>query len=111
MSIEIVTKFFGNRTGGQLGMINPLEVIVDEDEEDLAKGLSYSVLTRALSTLNIVEGRIIDTFKFSEISIEVYVESLVCILCNVREQCQYVRFDVRIEIRHECFQCRSKIQA
>ena len=37
--------------GGQLGMINPLEVIVDEDEEDLAKGLSYSVLTRALSTL------------------------------------------------------------
>lgn len=37
--------------GGELGMINPLEVIVDEDEEDLAKGLSYSVLTRALSTL------------------------------------------------------------
>ncbi len=37
--------------GGQLGMINPLEVIVDEDEEDLEKGLSYAVLTRALSTL------------------------------------------------------------
>lgn len=37
--------------GGQLGMINPLEVIVDEDEEDLDKGLSYAVLTRALSTL------------------------------------------------------------
>lgn len=37
--------------GGQLGMINPLEVIVDEDEEDLEKGLSYAVLTRTLSTL------------------------------------------------------------
>lgn len=37
--------------GGQLGMINPLEVIVDEDEEDLNQGLSYAVLTRALSTL------------------------------------------------------------
>ena len=37
--------------GGELGMINPLEVIVDEDEEDLDKGLSYAVLTRALSTL------------------------------------------------------------
>ncbi len=37
--------------GGQLGMINPLEVIVDEDEEDLDKGLSYAVLTRTLSTL------------------------------------------------------------
>ncbi len=37
--------------GGELGMVNPLEIIVDEDEEDLAKGLGYAVLTRALSTL------------------------------------------------------------
>lgn len=37
--------------GGQLGMINPLEVIVDADEEDMAQGLGYSVLTRTLSTL------------------------------------------------------------
>ncbi len=37
--------------GGQFGMINPLEVIVDEDDEDLDKGLSYAVLTRTLSTL------------------------------------------------------------
>lgn len=37
--------------GGQFGMINPLEVIVDEDDDDLDKGLSYAVLTRALSTL------------------------------------------------------------
>ncbi len=37
--------------GGELGMVNPLEVIVDEDEEDLEKGLGYAVLTRTLSTL------------------------------------------------------------
>jgi len=37
--------------GGELGMVNPLEVIVDEDEEDLQKGLGYAVLTRTLSTL------------------------------------------------------------
>lgn len=37
--------------GGELGMINPLEVIVDEDEEDIANGQSYAILTRTLSTL------------------------------------------------------------
>ena len=37
--------------GGELGMINPLEVIVDADEEELSKGLGYTVLTRTLSTL------------------------------------------------------------
>ncbi len=37
--------------GGELGMVNPLEVIVDEDEEDLESGLGYAVLTRTISTL------------------------------------------------------------
>jgi len=37
--------------GGDLGMINPLEVIVDEDAEDIANGQSYAILTRTLSTL------------------------------------------------------------
>ncbi len=37
--------------GGELGMINPLEVVADADEEELAKGLGYTVLTRTLSTL------------------------------------------------------------
>ncbi len=36
--------------GGELGMVNPLEVIVDEDEGD-AGGQSYSILARTLSTL------------------------------------------------------------
>ena len=37
--------------GGEFGMINPLEVVADADEEDLAQGLGYTVLTRALQSL------------------------------------------------------------
>ena len=37
--------------GGQFGMINPLEVIVDVDEEEMAQGLGYTVLTRTLQEL------------------------------------------------------------
>lgn len=37
--------------GGELGMVNPLEIIIDEDEEDIKNGQGYSVLTRTLSTL------------------------------------------------------------
>ncbi len=37
--------------GGQYGMINPLEVIIDADEEEVKNGLGYTVLTRTLQTL------------------------------------------------------------
>ncbi len=37
--------------GGELGMVNPLEIIIDEDEEDIRNGQGYSVLARTLSTL------------------------------------------------------------
>ena len=37
--------------GGSYGMINPLEVIVDADEEEMRQGLGYTVLTRALQTI------------------------------------------------------------
>lgn len=37
--------------GGEFGMINPLEVIIDADEDDLKNGLGYTVLTRTLQTL------------------------------------------------------------
>jgi len=37
--------------GGQFGMINPLEVIVDADEEEISQGLGYTVLTRTLQSL------------------------------------------------------------
>ena len=34
--------------GGTFGMINPLEIVVDTDEEEIAQGLGYTVLTRTL---------------------------------------------------------------
>lgn len=37
--------------GGEFGMINPLEVVLDADEEELKSGLGYTVLTRTLQTL------------------------------------------------------------
>ena len=37
--------------GGEYGMINPLEVIVDADQEEIAQGLGYTILTRTLQTL------------------------------------------------------------
>lgn len=37
--------------GGKFGMINPLEVIVDADEEEIAEGLGYTILTRTLQSL------------------------------------------------------------
>ena len=37
--------------GGEFGMVNPLEVIVDADEEEMAQGLGHAVLTRTLQSL------------------------------------------------------------
>ncbi len=37
--------------GGAFGMINPLEVLMDADEDELKNGLGYSVLTRTLQTI------------------------------------------------------------
>ena len=37
--------------GGEFGMINPLEVVLDADEEEAQNGLGYTVLTRTLQTI------------------------------------------------------------
>ena len=37
--------------GGEYGMINPLEVVMDADEDELKEGLGYTVLTRTLQTI------------------------------------------------------------
>lgn len=54
--LEEMAKNFGGDflslgKGGQFGMINPLEVVVDADEEDIAQGLGYTILTRTLQEL------------------------------------------------------------
>ena len=37
--------------GGEFGMVNPLEVIMDADEDEIKQGLGYAVLTRSLQTV------------------------------------------------------------
>ena len=37
--------------GGSYGLINPLEIVMDADEEDLKNGIGYTVLTRTLQFL------------------------------------------------------------
>ena len=54
--LEEMTKTFGGDTidigkGGEFGLINPLEVIIDADEEEIKQGLGYTVLTRTLQSL------------------------------------------------------------
>ena len=51
-----ITKAFGGDSvdigkGGKFGLINPLEVIIDADEEEIKQGLGYTVLTRTLQFL------------------------------------------------------------
>ena len=54
--LEDMTKTFGGDfidlgKGGDYGMINPLEVVLDADEEELSNGLGYTILTRTLQTI------------------------------------------------------------
>ena len=53
---EEMTKMYGGDfidlgKGGEFGMINPLEVVVDADDEEIAQGLGYTVLTRTIQTI------------------------------------------------------------
>lgn len=54
--LEEMTRLYGGDVvdlgkGGAYGMINPLEVILDADEEDIKQGLGHTVLTRTLQFL------------------------------------------------------------
>ncbi len=54
--LEEMTKTFGGDTidlgkGGEYGMINPLQIVIDADEEEIKQGLGYTVLTRTLQFL------------------------------------------------------------
>ncbi len=54
--LEEMTKRYGGDfidlgKGGEFGMVNPLEVVLDFDEEEAKQGLGYTVLTRTLQTI------------------------------------------------------------
>ena len=51
-----MTKSYGGESidlgkGGEYGMVNPLQVVVDADEDEIKEGLGYTVLTRTLQFL------------------------------------------------------------
>lgn len=81
--LEEMTKHFGGDfidlgKGGEFGMINPLEVVIDADEEEVQGGLGYTVLTRTLQSIKAflkyydssIEEDVLN--MFSEIVIETY---------------------------------------
>ena len=37
--------------GGEFGMVNPLEIIMDADDDEIKQGLGYTVLTRTLQSI------------------------------------------------------------
>ena len=54
--LEEMTRLYGGDfidlgKGGDFGMVNPLEVIMDADEEEIKQGMGYAVLTRSLQTV------------------------------------------------------------
>ncbi len=54
--LEEMTRLYGGDfidlgKGGEFGMINPLEVVLDADDEEMAEGMGYAILTRTLQTL------------------------------------------------------------
>ena len=54
--LEEMTKLYGGDfidlgRGGEFGMINPLEVVLDADEEEMQEGVGYAILTRTTQTL------------------------------------------------------------
>ena len=54
--LEEMTKAFGGDfidlgKGGEYGMINPLEIVIDADQEEIAQGLGYTVLTRTIQSI------------------------------------------------------------
>lgn len=51
MARNVGGDFLDLGKGGEFGMINPLEIVVDADEEEIEQGLGYTVLTRTLQQL------------------------------------------------------------
>ena len=54
--LEEMAKLYGGNfidlgRGGEFGMINPLEVVLDADEDEMQEGMGYAILTRTIQTL------------------------------------------------------------
>ena len=72
--------------GGEFGMINPLEVVVDADEDEIKSGLGYTVLTRTIQTVKAF-------LKYYDPSIE---EDVINIFSEILQE-TYQRFNINFE--------------
>ena len=72
--------------GGDFGMINPLEIVMDADEEDIQNGLGFTVLTRTLQFLKAF-------MKYYYPSIE---EDVLTLFSEIVQD-TYRRFDINFE--------------
>jgi len=99
--LEEMTSTFGGDfislgKGGSFGMINPLEVIIDADEEELKQGLGYTILTRTLQTIKAF-------LKYYDPSIE---EDVVNMFSEVVQE-TYKRFGIDFESDFTKFQSKD----
>ena len=89
--LEEMTNLYGGDfldlgKGGEFGMINPLEVIMDADEDEIKNGLGYTVLTRTLQTVKAF-------LKYYDPTVE---EDVVNIFSEVLQE-TYRRFSIGFE--------------
>lgn len=88
---EDMAKTFGGDfidlgKGGHYGMVNPLEVVLDADEDEMKQGLGYTVLTRTLQTVKAF-------LKYYDPSIE---EDVVNMFSEIVQE-TYKRFGINFE--------------
>ena len=89
--LEEMTRLYGGDfidlgKGGEFGMINPLEVVLDADDEEIKQGLGYTVLTRAIQTVKAF-------LKYYDPSIE---EDVVNIFSEILQE-TYRRFNINFD--------------
>lgn len=72
--------------GGQFGMINPLEVVLDADEEEVKQGLGYTILTRTLQSVKAF-------LKYYDPSVE---EDIVNMFSEILQE-TYRRFSINFD--------------
>ena len=87
MTYSFDGDFISLGKGGSFGMINPLEVVVDADEEEMRQGLGYTVLTRTLQTIKAF-------LKYYDPSIE---EDVVNMFSEVVQE-TYKRFGIDFDV-------------
>lgn len=87
---DMVTSFGGDfidlGKGGEFGVVNPLEVVLDADNDELQEGLGYTVLTRTLQSIKAF-------FKYYDPTAE---EDVITMLSEILQE-TYQRFGMNFE--------------